>query len=168
MGGFDNDANWLAPTTEELVRYLREVHRDQWRLSISPVSERLAHALMAYGDSRSELFDIGRLYDRLKRMLAEHRTREEDTIFPALSQPGLSLEDLHALFAEMRATHASIEDILGQLQRVTFNYSPGPSGDDAAEIRELYSALRDMASDIRGHMHVEEDRLSELTRPQGA
>jgi regulator of cell morphogenesis and NO signaling len=165
MGGFDPDAHWLSPNLEELVRYLRDMHSDQWRLSVSPVSEKLTPALLEYGDSRPELFELGRLFDRLRSQLVEHRAREEDTIFPALSQSKMTVDEMRAHFEEIRAAHRSIAAILDQMRKLTFHYSLSPADQDSPEVKELYAAMREMDGDVRRHMHVEEERLNEIVHP---
>jgi regulator of cell morphogenesis and NO signaling len=162
MGGFDPEHAWLAGTTPEVIRFLEDMHQDQWRLTVAPASERLAEALRAYGDVSPGLFDVGRHFDHLKRELVEHRAREEATIVPALASPDIAAEDVEAHLAEIRAAHVRIAAILDQIRGLTFRYSTAPDAEEAPEIEHLYAALREVDGDVRRHMHIEEDRLVEM------
>jgi iron-sulfur cluster repair protein YtfE (RIC family) len=165
MGGFDSDAAWLVSTPDVLVRYLEEMHRDQWRLTIAPVSERLSAALREYGETRPELFEVGRLYERLTSLLLEHRSREEGTIFPELAKGEPEPVKSAGYLAEIELAHEEIAAVLDQMRRVTFHYWPAPAQVEEPEVLALYSALREVDGDIRRHMHIEEERLRQILRP---
>ena len=167
MGGFDADYEWLVGTTQEVIRCLEEMHQDQWRLTIAPVSERLTAALQECGDVSPELFDVGRLFDRLKKEMVEHRAREEATIFPALGSADVSADGIEAHLAEIRAAHLRIAAILDQMRSLTFHYSTAPAEEGAPEIEDLYAALREVDGDVRRHMHIEENRLAEVVHRPG-
>lgn len=167
MGGFDAGHEWLVGTTQELIRCLEDMHQDQWRLTIAPVSECLTAALQEHGDVAPELFDVGRLFDQLKREMVEHRAREEVTIFPALASPDVSAEDVETHLAEIRAAHRRLAAILDQMRSLTFHFSTAPAEEEAPEIEHLYAALREVDGDVRRHMHIEENRLAEMVRRPG-
>ena len=167
MGGFDADYEWFVGTTQEVIRCLEDMHQDQWRLTIAPVSERLTAALREHGDFAPELFDVGRLFDQLKKEMVEHRAREEVTIFPALASPDVSTEDMEAQLAEIRAAHQRIASILDQMRSLTFHYSTAPAEEEAPEIKDLYAALREVDGDVRRHMHIEENRLADMVHQPG-
>jgi iron-sulfur cluster repair protein YtfE (RIC family) len=164
MGGFDSDAAWLISTPDVLVRYLEEMHRDQWRLTIAPVSERLAAALREYGETRPELFEVGRLYERLTGLLLEHRAREEGTIFPELARGEAEPEKSAGYLAEIEVAHQEIVAVLDQMRRVTFHYWPTPVDVEEPEVLALYQDLREVDGDIRRHMHIEEERFKQIVR----
>ena len=161
MASTQTTSGSLGPT-QEVIHYLEDMHQDQWRLTIAPVSERLTAALQEYGDVAPQLFDVGRLFDQLKKEMVEHRAREEVTIFPALVAADVSADESETQLAEIRAAHRRIAAILDQMRSLTFHYSTAPSEEEAPEIKDLYAALREVDGDVRRHMHVEENRLADM------
>ena len=92
------------------------------------------------------------------RFVHSHHTHESMLLFPALRQ---SNPALNTVVDKLEADHASVSDLLGEVETAARELSDAP--EDAARER-LTQALRQLSADLLAHLQYEEDHISDTLR----
>lgn len=162
--------NWSEYAPGALADHIEQVHHQYLREQLPKVGARLATVLSVHGDRHPELFELGRVFARLRRELEEHLAREESLVFPLVRalDPGYPADagrplrsgDSGALLSELARLedeHDTVGDALKAIRGLTANYQTPP--DACVTYSALYQDLQALEADIHRHVHLENNIL---------
>ncbi len=121
-----------------------------------------------HGERHPELAQVHDVYDRLVADLDPHMTREERSVFPAISrlERGQGDADLAEAIAQLAEEHQVVGDLLKELNAVTAGYAV--PDDACGSYRAMLDGLKEMEFDLHEHIHKENNilfpQVLELTR----
>lgn len=157
----------LDPTTlslARLVRHIVHVHH----LCVRQDLPRLAEMALKVAAKRTELARVAELIERLRGEMYAHIQKEEQVLFPFISQmdedASVSYPPAHACFHSvahpifmMEQEHESADHIVTELIRLTNGFQ-APSWACATHIA-LFAGLLGFEANLRQHVHLENDVL---------
>jgi regulator of cell morphogenesis and NO signaling len=161
----------LDPTTLPLGRLVQLIVRTHHQC-VRQELPRLAEMASKVAEKRSDLVPepakIFQLIEKLRAEMLEHIQREEQVLFPFISQMDqesiVAYPPAHACFRSvahpifiMEQEHESAGHIIAELTQLTDRFNP-PSWACATHIA-LFSGLREFDADLRQHVHLENDIL---------
>jgi regulator of cell morphogenesis and NO signaling len=153
---------------EKLVQYIVRRHHGLMRQEL-PRLAALAHKLATkHGEHAPELIAIDRLVDELQGDVIAHIDKEENILFPYIvhldRHLGLARPTASASFRRvsqpvrmMMNEHASALHHLNELRHLTNEFT-APEWACATHV-SFHSGLRAFESDLKQHMHLEDDVL---------
>jgi regulator of cell morphogenesis and NO signaling len=161
----------FAPDTAsltEVVRFILETHHVYTREAMASLPPLAAEVRGRHGEAHPETRSVERLVRQLADDLAPHMMKEEQILFPyivALEEGAPHGEGPAAsCFGSVRnpirmmlAEHDTALAILADLRGVTRDYTP-PSG-ASEHFGPLYDGLRELESDLKRHIGLENDIL---------
>lgn len=161
-------ANPACLSTSRLIQHIVRVHHQCVRQELPRLAE-MGHKLFdKRGDRAPELKSIEDLIEELRADLFAHIQKEEQILFPFLSQMDQELlvacSPAHACFRSvaqpismMMQEHESADRMMAELRRLTHDFEP-PAWACATHVA-LYGGLRAFEIDLKQHMHLENDVL---------
>ncbi len=155
-------------STERLIQHIVRVHHQYVRQELP----RLAEMAQKLADKRSdrvpELKAVAELLEELRAEMVTHIQKEEQVLFPFIAQ--MDQESIvvyppaHARFRSvshpifmMEQEHESANNIVAELRRLTLGFRP-PEWACATHIA-LFYGLREFETDLKQHVHLENDVL---------
>lgn len=151
-----------------LIQHIVRVHHQCVRKEMPRLAE-MAHKVLAKrGDRAPELKKVETLLEQLRTGLFNHIQKEEQVLFPFISQmdqnAGAGFAPAHACFGSvaqpilmMMREHDCAEHTVAELHHLTGGYEP-PTWACVTHI-ELYAGLRSFHADLKQHVHLENDVL---------
>ncbi|MBN2853844.1 MAG: DUF542 domain-containing protein [Clostridia bacterium] len=137
-----------------LIEHIKRVHHAYLKEELPLLSSLLFKILNVHGINHPELFDIHRLFSRLKADLESHLVKEEVLLFPALIEDN---HDICHLIDELEKEHDAAGEALHQLTALTDHFRL-PA--DACKTYQLtYDKLELLVSDMYLHVHAENSIL---------
>lgn len=164
----DLSANPSGLPTSRLIQHIVRVHHQRVRQELPRLAE-MAHRLSEKrGDRAPELKGVEVLVEELRADLFAHIQKEEQILFPFISQLDQELlvtcSSAHACFRSvaqpismMMQEHESADRLMAELRRITLAFEP-PEWACATHIA-LYLGLRAFQIDLKQHVHLENDVL---------
>jgi regulator of cell morphogenesis and NO signaling len=161
---FDPEALSLARLIQHIVRtYHQSVRQELPRLA-----EMATKVAAKRGDRAPELATVAALIEKLRGEMQSHIEKEEQVLFPFISQMDqesiVAYPPAHACFRSvthpifmMEQEHESADHIVVELIRLTNHFEP-PAWACPTHIA-LFSALREFETELRQHVHLENDVL---------
>lgn len=155
-------------STERLIQHIVRVHHRRVRQDLPMLAE-MAHELAAKRNGRApELGQIANLVEQLRAELLAHIEKEEQVLFPFISQMSehsiIAYPPAHACFRSvahpifvMVQEHESADHVSAELRR-TCNGFELPEWACPTHI-SLFTNLRSFESDLKVHTHLENDIL---------
>jgi regulator of cell morphogenesis and NO signaling len=151
-----------------LIQHIVRVHHHSIRQELPRLAEMGSQLAATRGDRALELPRIAELIEKLHREMYAHIEKEEQILFPFISQIDqesiVSYPPAHACFRSvaypifiMEQEHESASHITAELIRLTNHFDP-PSWACATHIA-LFSGLRQFELDLRQHVRLENDVL---------
>ena len=161
----------LDPATLSLARpiqHIVRVHHHCVRQKLPRLAEMASKVAAKRGDRAPELPGLAALIEQLHREMYAHIQKEEQVLFPFISQMDqdsiVAYPPSHPCFRSvahpilmMEQEHESAGHIVDELIRLTNHFEP-PSWACATHIA-LLSGLREFEADLRQHVHLENDVL---------
>ena len=160
LGSPPLDPASLSP--ERLIQHIVRVHHRYVREELPALAE-MAHKLAAkHGNRAPELLEVQEQVESLLAAMLAHIQKEEQAIFPFISQmdENIAHERLRLVaqgIQRMVQEHESVECIVAELRRLTYGFEP-PSWACATHCA-LFSGLRAFETNLRQHVHLENDVL---------
>lgn len=140
--------------TEALIPYIIERYHDVHRAEF-PEAIRMARRVEAvHRDSPNCPHGLGDLLAIMAHELDEHQAIEEQMLFPAMLTGHY---DLTHPVARMMSDHEDLSEQLETLAQLTTDFTP-PEG-ACTTWRALYAACQKLDTDLRVHMHLENNIL---------
>ncbi len=164
--------DWSRYSPAGLTRHIEQAHHEYLREELPKAGAALAKVIQVHGDRHSELFDLGRVFQRLRNDLLAHLEREETVIFPAIRDslgegtPGEEAEEgalgppppeLLDWLDGLEADHDVAGGLLQEMRRIADGY--GLPEDACATYGGLYETLAALEADIHRHVHLENNIL---------
>ncbi len=161
-------SNPAGLSTVRLIQHIVRVHHRCVRQELPRLAEMAQRLSEKRGDRAPELKRVKALVEELCVDLSAHIQKEEQILFPFISQmdqevPSAS-SSVRAFFgtvaqpiAMMMEEHESADRTMAELHRLTLGFEP-PAWACATHIA-LYAGLRTFETDLNQHMHLENDIL---------
>jgi len=161
---WDHESISLARLIQHIVR----IHHHCVRQELPRLAAMASKVAAMRSDRAPELTKIAELVEKLRGKMHAHIENEEEVLFPCIAQmdressvtypPGhASFRSLADPILMMEQEHESADRILAELMRLTNNCEP-PTWACVTQIA-LFSGLRQFESDLREHVHLENDVL---------
>jgi regulator of cell morphogenesis and NO signaling len=150
----------LSP--ERLMQHIVRVYHRYVREELPALAE-MAHKLVTkHGNRSPELLQVQKLVESLLAAILAHIQKKEQTIFPFILQmdDNIAHENLRSveqLIQRLVQEHESVECIVAELRHLTHGFEP-PAGACATHCA-LYSSLRAFETNLRRHVHLENNVL---------
>jgi regulator of cell morphogenesis and NO signaling len=156
-----------APLTE-LINHILEKHHVYTKEEMARLEALMGKVIAAHGANHPELRKLGGLLDQLFADLKPHMFKEEQVLFPFISEVvRASLEHRPAPFAPfgtvnnpvrmMMMEHDTAGEILRQMRSLTSDYTTPADG--CISYQTLYEALDAFEKDLHQHIHLENNIL---------
>lgn len=149
----ETDFNTLS--ANDLVQHIENTHHTYLREAMPQISELFGTVLRAHGQKHPELFELHRVFSRLRGDLEQHLVKEEAILFPSLGEEPSA--ETKRLSKEIKAEHDEAGSALKELRRISNDYK---APDDAClTFAKLYEALEQLEDDLHRHVHLENNIL---------
>jgi regulator of cell morphogenesis and NO signaling len=151
-----------------LIQHIVRVHHQYVRQEL-PRLAKMAQKLAAKRSDRApELKNVEELLEALRAEMFAHIQKEEQVLFPFIAQMDqdsiIAYPPAHTCFrsvahpvSKMMQEHESANHIVAELRRLTLGFQP-PAWACATHIA-LFAGLSEFETDLRQHIHLENDVL---------
>ncbi len=147
--------NEMSPAV--LSTYIEDTHHSYLRKALPEVSDLLNTIVRVHGKNHRELYEVYKLFGKLKTDLEQHLLKEETLLFPALDQALENEKEVLSLTEEIVTEHEAAGEILRELRNVSMDYH---LPEDACKTyRKAYSLLIELEQDLHQHIHLENNIL---------
>lgn len=150
-----SETDFSKLSSEDLVQHIENTHHAYLREALPKISELFGAVLRAHGQKHPELFDLHRVFSRLRSDLEQHLGKEEAILFPSLGEE--PSPETKRLSQEIKAEHDEAGSALRELRRISGDYI-APS-DACPTYAKLYEALEQFEDDLHEHVHLENNIL---------
>jgi len=151
-----------------LIQHIVRVHHQYVRQELPRLAEMASTVAAKRSDRAPELARVAELIEKLHSDMYAHIQKEEQILFPFIArmdrESTVAYPPAHACFRSvahpivmMEQEHESANHILAELVRLTSHFEP-PSWACPSHIA-LFSGLREFATDLQQHVHLENDVL---------
>jgi regulator of cell morphogenesis and NO signaling len=161
----------LDPETlplSRLIQHIVRIHHHCVRQELPRLAEMASKVAAKRSDRAPELTKIAELIEKLRGEMYAHIQKEEQVLFPFIAQMNqesiVAYPPTHASFRSvahpifmMEQEHGAADHLMMELSRLANHFEP-PSWACATHIA-LFSGLRQFESDLRQHVHLENDVL---------
>jgi len=160
--------DWQSEPLALLITHIVNTHHVFTREELEGIEPLLAKVCSVYGASRPELLQIHSLFGELKRELLLHMMKEENILFPYITQMekaiSAGLPAPRPMFGTVRNPigmmmneHDGAGDVLRRVRQLSDNFNP-PS-DACVSYQTLYRRLQELEKDLHQHIHLENNLL---------
>lgn len=162
-GAEGGDVEALAPV--DLIRHIVGRHHRYLRDELprlQMMARRVAHV---HGEHTPSLLQVHLVMDALAEELEAHMAKEEQVLFPAIEAMADGRSEplqLDGPIICMMQDHADATHSLERLAELTNAFSPPP--DACNTYRALFGGLADLNTDLRRHIHLENEVLFPAAR----
>ncbi len=155
--------DWPAETLTSVAANIVSMYHVYTREELQTLAPIAAKVLGVHGQRRPELAEVVTLLRDLTAEMLPHMLKEEQILFPYVTQLDQPLEQGHAptpFFGTvknpvrmMMLEHERVGELLARLRAVTDGYNPPESA--CFSYRELYRRLAELELRTHEHIHVE-------------
>lgn len=161
----DNAArDWSLDTLTAMAADIVSTYHTYTREELQTLEPLSRKVLGVHGDRRPELNDVVALVDALRDDMLPHMLKEEQILFPYVTQMEEAAEGRRTAptpffgtvknpVRKMMAEHDRVGELLAQLREVTEQYTPPESA--CFSYRELYRRLAELEQRTHEHIHIE-------------
>ena len=173
--------DWSERDPASLADHVEAVHHAYLRDRLPEAGRKLSTVLSVHGEAHPELFELGRLFERLRTEITAHLESEEQVVFPALrelqssargeqggtvhhheARSGVKEAAVRNHLEDLETEHDTVGSLLKAMRGVTSNYSP-PAG-ACATYNGLFQELQALEADIHRHVHLENNVMFAAVR----
>jgi regulator of cell morphogenesis and NO signaling len=151
-----------------LIQHIVRVHHQYVRQELPRLAEMAQKLAAKRSDRAPELKNIEELLEELRTDMFAHIQREEQVLFPFISQMDqesiVAYPPAHACFlsvahpvSKMMQEHESANHIVAELRRLTLGFQP-PEWACTTHV-SLFAGLNEFETDLKQHVHLENDVL---------
>lgn len=140
-----------------LSAYIEDTHHNYLRKVLPEALELLSTIMRVHGGNHRELFKMYQLFGGLKTDLEQHLLKEENLLFPILSNAPDHITEVKSLTNEIITEHEIAGEILRELRRESNDYSLPE--DACATYHKAYDLLKEIEGDLHQHIHLENNIL---------
>ena len=140
---------------EALTDYIVKTHHKYLKKALPETHALFLIILKVHGPNHPELFEVFKLFGRLKTDMEQLMIREEMMLFPAIEDGDKAAAG--ALAAGIIKEHTGVVGLLKKIRAASHNYAL-PS--DACEsYTKLYKTIPEIEEDVRQQFQIEKDFL---------
>ncbi len=162
------EIDWTKTSLAALIDHIVATHHAFTRSETQRISKLLAKVRSVHGDRHPELHALGRGFEALERDLTLHLFKEEQILFPYITQleaaeagrsplPHGCFPTVAAPISMMEFEHDTAGSALRELRRISGDYVPPE--DACVSYQTLYRALTEFKADLHRHIHLENNIL---------
>ena len=151
-----------------LVRHILDRHHAYVQEASPTIGKWLDRLVDRHSATRPELVEVRQTFAALAEELLTHMMKEENILFPAITElaearrtgahrPASPFGTLANPVRVMEADHALAGDLMGQLRTLTSDFTP--PDDACATYRSCYAELARYEQDLHQHVHLENNVL---------
>ena len=151
-----------------LIQHIVRVHHQYVRQELPRLAEMAQKLAAKRSDRAPELKNIEELLEELRTDMFAHIQREEQVLFPFISQMDqdsiIVYPPAHTCFlsvahpvSKMMQEHESANHIVAELRRLTLGFQP-PEWACTTHV-SLFAGLNEFETDLKQHVHLENDVL---------
>ena len=163
-----DDASWQRAPLFGLIAHIIQKHHYFVRRELRRIEPLLARVIASHGEGHPELLEVQRQFRALGDELVQHMMKEEQILFPYVTQleesesrrqsmPAPRFGTVENPVRMMMHEHESAGAALRTMREKTGNYRL-PAG-ACAGYETLFSALQDFEHDLHQHIHLENNIL---------
>jgi regulator of cell morphogenesis and NO signaling len=156
--------NWSGDSLTTMATNIVAVYHQYTREELQTIEPLALKVLGVHGDRRLELADVVTLFAALRDDILPHMLKEEQVLFPYVTQMEEAAERHRAAptpffgtvknpVRKMMAEHDRVGELLASLREVTSDYNPPESA--CFSYRELYRRLAELELRTHEHIHIE-------------
>jgi regulator of cell morphogenesis and NO signaling len=160
------DAEWQSHSLSTLTRHIVGTHHQFLREALPRLSARFAEARARTPDDT--IAALGPVFAAMRAELELHMGKEEHVLFPfierveqalagSLPRPVPPFGTVGNPIRMMEQEHESALGAIDEMRRITNGYTLPPEATDLH--RAIYGELAELESDLRLHIHLENDIL---------
>jgi regulator of cell morphogenesis and NO signaling len=160
--------DWQSESLASLITHIYDKHHVFTREEMARIEPLLAKVCSVYGEARPELLQIQALFAELRRELLLHMMKEENILFPYITQleaavsagrpaPVPMFGTVRNPVRMMMTEHDGAGDVLRRIRRLSNDFNP--PADACVTYRTLYGALEELERDLHQHIHLENNIL---------
>ncbi len=164
----DQATDWRAVSLASLITHIKDRHHHFTREELDGIEPLLAKVCSVYSERRPELLQIQALFGELKLDLLLHMKKEENILFPYITEiehgknggeavPAPMFGTVRNPVQVMMAEHDTAGDILRNIRQLSNDFA-APS-EACISYRTLYSRLEELEQDLHQHIHLENNVL---------
>lgn len=166
-----SDRDWRTAPMRELIEHILLAHHQWLYDNMDRISDLARKVSRVHGDHAPQVREIEALYLELRADLEPHLAKEEKILFPAAlgwSESGSlamgcgSMPSLEGPVSVMEADHVAVGRMLDRLVSLTDGFRPPPEA--CGTWRALWDALKELDSNTRAHVHLENEVLHPAIR----
>jgi regulator of cell morphogenesis and NO signaling len=151
----DDHGHWGLATTRQLIEHIIAEHHGYIRAELPRLTTLAEKARSKNGRRAAPPSGFEDLLGQFRPALEAHLLREEQTLFPLLSQSDGVLVPADALsqFDQIDTEHAAFGETMHRLREMTNDYQAPEDASDA--LRALLEGLKEFDRDLHVHLHEE-------------
>jgi regulator of cell morphogenesis and NO signaling len=160
--------DWQAESLTSLIAHITNTHHVFTREEFDGIEPLLAKVCSAYGEKRPELLRIQALFGELKRELLLHMKKEENILFPYITEienaknggvsvPAPMFGTVRNPVRVMMSEHDGAGDILRSIRQLSNNFNT--PADACISYQTLYGRIEELEQDLHVHIHLENNVL---------
>jgi regulator of cell morphogenesis and NO signaling len=160
--------DWRGASLASLIAYIHDKHHVFTREELGRIEPLLSKVCSVYGEKRPELLQIQALFIELSRELLFHMMKEENILFPyitqmedaikvGLSAPAPMFGTVRNPVRMMMTEHDGAGDMLRRIRQLSDDFNP--PADACVSYQTLYRALEELETDLHRHIHLENNIL---------
>ncbi len=164
----DDSRDWRQESLASLAFHIVDKHHHFTRQEIERLEKLFDKVCARHGENHPELFEAQKTFYQLKQDLLPHMLKEEQVLFPYITQMETAISQNRAVpqpfFATVRnpvrmmmMEHDAAGDLLRTLRATTNDYTP--PADACISYQTLYQALAGFEADLHQHIHLENNLL---------
>jgi regulator of cell morphogenesis and NO signaling len=164
----DDSRDWRQESLTSLAFHIVDKHHHFTRQEIERLEKLFDKVCARHSENHPELFEAQKTFYQLKQDLLPHMLKEEQVLFPYITQMETAVSQGRAIpqpfFATVRnpvrmmmMEHDAAGDLLRTLRATTNDYTP--PADACISYQTLYQALAGFEADLHQHIHLENNLL---------
>lgn len=147
---------WDAKPLPEVIDFILERYHEPLRRDLPVLLEAARRVERVHGKKVSCPHGLASCLEQIGAELAQHMTKEEQVLFPAITAGGRG-DRVHMPIRVMMQEHDDHGANLRTLRELTTDFTPPPEA--CATWRALYSGLEKLESELMEHIHLENNIL---------
>lgn len=162
------EPEWSAASMTALIQHIVEKHHTFMKEELPRLEKLMNKVCAVHGESHPELLKLKTVFLELKHELDPHLLKEEQVLFPYLTNLEIALAHQsgapRAFFGTvqnpvrmMTQEHEAAGDWLKEMREITNNYAV--PAEACMSYQTLYQALADFEADLHQHIHLENNLL---------
>ncbi len=165
-GDASSDIDLRRAGNEELIRHIIDTHHEYLRNELPRLEALSAKVRAGHGDREPRLVAVDDEFTALRCDLVPHLDREENELFPLLTEEIPDAEAIGLALHDLEQDHDRTGEALQRLYHLTDGYTVPEWGCNT--FRAFYDGLHELEMNIHEHVHKENNVLFSRFAPATA